>query len=296
MDRKRLMPQGIAKNTCDVLRMLSAFHSVVVEVRDFTAALEHYTALLGREAAWIGANETRGCRSALFPLANMTLEIRDPAAGDQTQEGLAGMRLSMQDDGAAAETLEARGISTLERCHEAAEGLDGVSRREWTRLRIAPTSSRGIPIELTSEEQGWPLPAASRVDDAQSAVHGLDHVVVFSADVESTRAFYAEGLGIRLALDRSFENRGVRLLFFRLAGVTIELGGRLGAEVEPERPDRFGGLAWQVDDVRAIQTRLAGRGFDVSALREGHKAGTRVCSVRNWVHGVPTLLIEPVSR
>ncbi len=215
------MPQGIAKNTCDVLRMLSAFHSVVVVVRDFTSALEHYTALLGREAAWIGANETRGCRSALFSLANMTLEIRDPAAGDQTQEGLAGMRLSMQDDGAAAETLEARGISTLERCHEAAEGLDGVSRREWTRLRIAPTSSRGIPIEL---------------------------------------------------------------------------GARLGADVQPERPDRFGGLAWQVDDVRAIQTRLAGQGFDVSALREGHKAGTRVCTVRNWVHGVPTLLIEPVSR
>jgi len=276
--------------------MLSAFHSVVVDVRDFTAAVEHYAVLLGREAAWIGANAMRGCRSALFPLANMTLEIRDPGAGDQTHQGLAGMRLSMHDDGAAAERLEARGVSTLESCHEVAEGLDGVSRREWTRLPIAPTSSRSIPIELAGQETGWQLPAAGPADDAQSAVRGLDHVVVFSADLEATRAFYGEGLGIRLALDRSFENRGVRLLFFRLAGVTIELGARLGVEAQPECPDRFGGLAWQVDDVEAIRTRLAGLGFDVSELREGHKVGTRVCTVLDRVHGVPTLLIEPVSR
>lgn len=275
--------------------MLSAFHSVVVDVRDFTAAVEHYTVLLGRDAAWIGANATRGGRSALFPLANMTLEIRDPSAGDPTHQGLAGMRFSIRD-GAAAETLAARGVSTLESCHEVAEGLDGVSRREWTRLPIAPTSSRSIPIELVGEETGWPLPGAGQADDVQSAVRGLDHVVLFSADLEATRAFYAEGLGLRLALDRCFENRGVRLLFFRLAGVTIELGARLGVEAQPERPDRFGGLAWQVDDIGAIQARLAGRGFDLSELREGHKAGTRVCTVRNPVHGVPTLLIEPVSR
>ena len=75
------------------------------------------------------------------------------------------MRLSIQDAGAAIETLEARGVSILGSYQEAAEGQAGASRREWTRLRIAPTSSRSIPIELASEETGWPLPAAGPADD-----------------------------------------------------------------------------------------------------------------------------------
>ena len=79
--------------------------------------------------------------------------------------------------------------------------------------------SDSIPIELISEESG-PLPEWDRVRaqsiDPQSAIQALDHVVVFSADVEATRAFYGDLLGIRLALDRTFEKRGVRLLFFRM--------------------------------------------------------------------------------
>ena len=130
--------------------------------------------------------------------------------------------------------------------------------------------------------------------DPQSAIRALDHVVVFSADVEATRDFYRD-LGIRLALDRTFEKRGVRLLFFRIGGVTIEIGGRLGVERQPDGTDRFGGLAWQVPDIDAIRSRLLADRFDVSEIRDGNKAGTRVCTVREPVHDVPTLLIEPVS-
>jgi catechol 2,3-dioxygenase-like lactoylglutathione lyase family enzyme len=126
-------------------------------------------------------------------------------------------------------------------------------------------------------------------------IQALDHVVVFSADVEATRDFYADRLGIRLALDRTFEKRGVRLLFFRIGGVTIEIGGRLGLEPQPDSLDRFGGLAWQVPDIEAIQSRLRADRFDVSEIRDGNKPGTRVCTVRDPVHDVPTLLIEPLS-
>ena len=57
--------------------------------------------------------------------------------------------------------------------------------------------------------------------------------------------------------------------------------------------DRFGGLAWEVEDVAAMHARLLEGGFDVSELRVGHKAGTRVCTVRSRTHGVATLLKGP---
>ena len=174
-------------------------------------------------------------------------------------------------------------------------GKAGAPDRAWRRLQVDPARSRSIPIDLVSEDMSW-LSACEGDSDAglpPGGVEALDHVVILSADLEASRSFYGSDLGIRLALDRSFEAREVRLLFFRIGGVTLEIGGRLGAEPRPEAPDRFGGLAWRVADADAAHARLSADGFDVSAVRPGHKAGTRVLTVRGPVHGVPTLLIEP---
>jgi catechol 2,3-dioxygenase-like lactoylglutathione lyase family enzyme len=296
--RNRLMVQGIAKKTCDVLGMLNRFHSAVIDVQDFDAAVGDYAALLGCKPSWLGQNPTRGSRSALFGLANMSLEICDPgtASGDGPHEGLRSIRLAAETSRDLEAWFGERRVATLESTREAAEEEKGGSIREWTRLPIDPVSSRAIEIEVVAEMTGGPLPEAEVNVGAKAAIRDLDHVVVFSADAEATRAFYKDGLDLRLALDKTFEDRQVRLLFFRIGGVTIEIGSRLGAEPSPDAVDRFGGLAWEVEDVEVIRERLEGEGFDVSGVRTGNKAGTRVCTVRNPVYGVPTLLIEPVSR
>ena len=281
--------------------MFSALHSVVVHVRDFDRAIEDHAAMLGRRApAWISAPSGSGARRAFFPLDGMTLEICDPGTGietgTETREGLAALRLALGADSEVIDALTARGVCVeagdRETIGQAAAGPEAL---EWTRVAVDRASSRSIPIELIRDASPWP--SADR-DPSMGPGHvlGLDHVVVLSADLEATRAFYAECLGLRLALDRSFEARGVRLLFFRVGGVTIEIAGRLGVEPQPDQPDRFGGLAWRVDDAEAIQGRLSRLGFDVSEVRAGHKPGTRVLTVRDRVHTVPTLLIEPVSR
>ena len=120
--------------------------------------------------------------------------------------------------------------------------------------------------------------------------------MVQSSDLEASGAFYGETLGLRLALDRSFEARGLRMLFFRVGGVTVEVVGRLGAPTQAAAHDRFGGLAWRVPDADAARGRLAAAGFDPSEVRPGHKPGTRVFSVRANTCGVPTLFIEPVRE
>jgi catechol 2,3-dioxygenase-like lactoylglutathione lyase family enzyme len=286
--------------------MLSRFHSAVVDVADFDAGVRDYGRMLGRAPGFAGTAPETERQSAFFGAANMLLEIRGPLPGDSASDaGLSGIRLECDDIerfSLAADASDAA-ASILPSSNHILESSAAAESLSWICAEVDRASSRQIPIELISEQAGpWPTGAEWAADataeagvDPQSAFTALDHVVVMSAEIESTRNFYADGLGIRLALDRSFEHRGVRLIFFRIGGVTIEIGGRLGAEPSPDSRDRFGGLAWQAPDLAAAHARLSREGFDVSEMREGHKPGTRVCTVRDPVHDVPTLLIQPVS-
>ena len=124
-------------------------------------------------------------------------------------------------------------------------------------------------------------------------------MVVTTSDLDAARRLYGQELGLRLALDRKFEKRGVEILFFRTGGLTVEVAGALPSAdrnqdaTSAAASDRFGGLAWEVSDVRATRARLLEEGFDVSEERMGHKPGTLVCTVRERTHGVPTLLKGP---
>jgi catechol 2,3-dioxygenase-like lactoylglutathione lyase family enzyme len=269
--------------------MWSGLHSVLMSVQDFDRGVDDLRRLLGRGPAWLGGDPSTESKSALFPLANTTLELRGPSAG---REGLCGLRLGAEELQTQRARLQGRAIGCGEVRHESEAGMAKAPPRAWNGISLDVEASRQVPIELIEPVAGWPSVAGRPAEDSLASVVALDHVVILSADVESTRDFYARGLGIRLALDRSFEERGVRLIFFRLGGVTIEIGSRLAAEPRPEAPDRFGGLAWRVGDVAATRERLMAEGFDVSEVRVGHKPGTRVCTVRDPVHGVPTLLIQ----
>ena len=290
------MMQGIAKKTCDVLSMISSFHSVLVNVADFDAGVADYARLLGQKPGPIQHELVGDTRSVFFPLSNMLLEIREASAEVADRPtGLTAIRLECDDVEQIAARFEEGGPALEPGENRRVESEEAESLRTWLSTRVCPSVSRSVGIELISDEVGSQAHAGGGGLDPESCIRGLDHVVVMSGDIEATRDFYGDGLGIRLALDRSFEKRGVRLIFFRIAGVTIEIGGRLGVERDPGSKDRFGGLAWQVGDVDAIRSRLSADGFDVSEIRDGNKAGTRVCTVRDPVHGVPTLLIEPVA-
>ena len=135
---------------------------------------------------------------------------------------------------------------------------------------------------------------APPMGEPKAVVHGLDHAVVRTADAEAAKALYGEGLGLRLALDRSFEQWGARLLFFRVGGITVEVAAALdpsAADADPDTPtdgDRLWGLSYRVADADLARARLMDAGFDVSDTRPGHKPGTGVCTVRSGTCGVPT--------
>ncbi|MFN8546104.1 MAG: VOC family protein [Candidatus Binatia bacterium] len=114
-------------------------------------------------------------------------------------------------------------------------------------------------------------------------------------DAERAIALWRDRVGLRLALDRAFPARGLRLLFFRSAGMTLELACPLGDGVDRHGPDRLWGIAYAVADLEVERARLLAAGLDVSEARAGNKPGTRVATVRSGTLGVPTLLVAAVS-
>jgi len=284
--------------------VLTSLDHIVLAVRDLARATDTYRELLGREPSWRGRHPAYGTANTLFRLENTYLELLAPAGegplaaqvdGWLAEHGESPLALAFGTDDvdAAVAMLRARDLA-------ASDPADGVGRdeqtgaeRRWRNVFLPPSATRGvmmIVIEHRSPQDA--LPAALPIAGAESAVAACDHVVVRSTDADASRALYGDVLGLRLALDRRFEDWGVRLLFFRTGHLTVELAASL-APGHGSAEDRFWGISWRVPDIDAAHARLVAAGFDVSEIRTGRRPRTRVATVRAETHGVATLVLGP---
>lgn len=148
-----------------------------------------------------------------------------------------------------------------------------------------PAVTPGVPMRVA---HGTPPPH----DDA--APVAIDHVVVNSVDPARAMATWRDAAGLRLALDREFPARGLRLLFFRSNGITLEYATPLPLPDGDATPDRLWGVSYRVTDLAARRARLLAAGVDVSEARTGMKPGTTVATIRSGTAGIPTLMLQPV--
>lgn len=132
---------------------------------------------------------------------------------------------------------------------------------------------------------------AEQVRTESEAVVAIDHVVIQTTQPERAIALWCDTHDLRLAFDKEFPQRGLRLLFFRSAGITLEYAAPY-PPAPSEEPDRLYGLSYRVASIEQAQLRLRAAGVDVSEVRPGHRADSLVCTVRSGTCGVPTLLIE----
>jgi len=288
--------------------MLQSLDHAIIAVRDLAAAARTYTALLGRGPSWRGEHPALGTASVLYRLDNTCLELLSPQPGgslaeglraqlEKKGEGLLGLAFGTQDADFCREVLAERGLHPAAPRTGLGRDRDSGAVREFRSVLLPPEESRGVLL-FAIQHLSAPdlLPPAGPLAPARSAVAGVDHVVVRTSDAEAAKRLYGSQLGIRLALDRSFEQWGARLLFFRIGGLTVEIAASLGEEVEAGAADHLWGMAYQVPDADAARERLEREGFDVSEVRRGRKPGTRVLTVRSETHGVATLCLESTSN
>ncbi len=211
----------------------------------------------------------------------------DVAEATQAYGQLLGIAPTRGDSGGVRFQLR-RGAVEIE---PGAAGLHGI------RFSIAPNADalpadafHGLRVSCTTAA---PTPAGA---PAAGSIEAIDHVVIHSPNLDRAIALWRDRLGVRLALDREFPGRGLRIVFFRSAGVTLEFVGALTPASDAKAPDVFNGIAYRVGSLELCRDRLVRAQLDVSPIRSGQKAGTLVVTVRSATEGVPTLLIEDPSR
>ncbi len=320
--------------------MFDALDHVILAVRDLPGATRRYATLFARRPSWRGEHPGQGTANTLFRLHNTYLELLAPegdgplgrmlaARLESHGEGALGLAFATRDLEAAHAELTARGLAPAPVSPGLGRDVDSGLIRRWRTALLPIERTRGVL--LIAIEHGSPdlLPEAAPVGPIDAVVSGIDHAVVQTPDAEAAIALYRDRLGLRLALDRSFPDWGMRLVFLRVGGVTIEIAQPLrdaalpqvsrspqGREAAAQRgeaersaspreteasegqqlgTDQLWGLSWRVPDADAARERLVAAGVDVSDVRPGRKDGTRVISVKDGTCGVPTLLIEPAA-
>ena len=230
--------------------MADAFDRIVIAVPDLPAAVAEYEALLGRDAC-VDERDTES-DNACFPLANTVIELcrRDVPA----------------------------------------PVIDGLVLRDVAaRARVRPVANRlDLLIGVSDGSRSAALSAPDDPDDATRVA--VDHLVLRTKDADACIAFFADEMGLRLALDKTVPEWGGRMLFFRAGKMTLEV---IESQQDPVSDNAFWGIAYQHADLDAACAALERRGVAHSAVRDGRKPGTRVATVKSHTLGIPTLLIEP---
>jgi catechol 2,3-dioxygenase-like lactoylglutathione lyase family enzyme len=286
--------------------MFDSLDHVILGVRDLADATRRYATLFARRPSWRGEHPGEGTANALFKLGNTYLELLAPEGDGPTArllsarlaaagEGPIGLALATSDAAAAHAQLAARGLEPQPVANGIGRDLDSGLIRRWRSVMLPTTRTRGVLVFAIEHLTPDLLPDAAPVGPTEAVITGIDHAVVQTSDADGAISLYRDALGLRLALDQRFPDWGMRLVFLRVGGVTIEIAQPLSGAAQPAGTDRLWGLTWRVPNADAARARLAEAGLDVSEVRPGRKPGTRVLSVKDGTCGVPTLLIEPAA-
>tara|TARA_R110000868_G_scaffold91679_13_gene254107 strand:+ start:4236 stop:5135 length:900 start_codon:yes stop_codon:yes gene_type:complete len=288
--------------------VVTAVDRIVLAVRDLDEAEAAYTRLLGRSPSWRRRDKAGGTAHVYYYLDNIGIELtatKGPGVWgqhldaflDEHGEGISALSLTSADVELAAHSLNEAGVTTVVMPEN--EGADGEGNVHlWRHALIARDRMRGMSIFLSQTFKGRhqrvQAPLVAGVAE-NASITAMDHVVVMTTDAEACKTLFGDKFGIRLALDHTKPEWGVRQLFFRLGGVTIEVVESLDKTKAP-KADFLWGTAWKCADINAVRARMVAEGADVSEVRKGRKKGTEIATVRPPTGGVPTLLIAEVAK
>lgn len=274
--------------------MIHALDHIVLAARDLDETIRAYEALLGRPCD--GRSSGGGAAHGWFHLSNLSLVVAAPTGsgprGDWIEahlntagDGLAGLAFAVADLDRARSLAARRALPSTE-----PEPLDlpySTSANPAVPVSVvSPAATHGVRLCLAERDHA----AGQRASNSDSAITGLDHVVIRSPNPDRAVALYAGRLGLDLRLDRSNPAWGSRLLFFRCGDLVVEIAHDLKSGITDE-PDVLWGLSWRAPDIDALQARLVVADIAVSAVRVGRRPGTRVFTVQDKAALVPTLVI-----
>jgi catechol 2,3-dioxygenase-like lactoylglutathione lyase family enzyme len=286
-------------------RPFSRVDHLVIAVRDLAAAERDYTTLLGRDASTRSSHPQIGTRNVIFNLANCYLELLTveaapvhpvgqavAAALERAPEQVLAIALGSEALADTADALRAAGLAVGDPMELDIVDADGGHRRGQL-LPLAAEGTRGVNVFAIAHDRSV-IPPAPACGPEGATASAVDHVVIFTDDLDGALDLWRDTFAIPERWRREFPDRGTLNVGLRLGGVTLELVAPLGGGAG-ERGERLWGLAYVVGDCNAAVERLHAAAMPVSEPRAGLAPATRVATVKR-ADGVPTLLIQHTDR
>lgn len=290
------------------MTLLTNLHHIVLLVQEFDVARKAYETLFGFTPSVIDMKGADGLSMAYWRLENTGFEILGSSI-NANGEGASRVKELLGDQEARISTLvfetadlvEAqrvlgrRGLNP-EACVEANIRSLGEAPVVWERFALDRENTGGVKHICLQDKSVVENRQIEVFKGTADQLSSLDHVVVNTPNPERAIALYGAKLGIRLALDRTHEKFGARMIFFKFedaASPTIEVSHRLDSTGDEQYDDSLWGLAWRVKDIKAAHDRLSREEVALSEIRVGRKKGTRVFTVKSHTSDIPTLIIGP---
>lgn len=272
---------------------------VVIAVADLDTATAAYGALLGRAPSWHGRHPDLGTRNTLFRLDNAYLELladAQPGTAGFVGQALSGRKerplalaLRTPDLDRAIANLRGKGLVVTDPMDGHGADDAGGRGRTWSSALVDRDTAGGLRLLIIRHTTALEtLPPAPDTSGNGTACERIDHVVLFTRDIESAERLWTEALGLGVAWRRDFPERGTRNVGLGLGDVVIELIMRTDGS-GPHRPQQLWGIAYGVADCDGAVARARDGGVSVGDARPGLFPGTRVANVR-WDR-TPTLLL-----
>ncbi|WP_292976722.1 VOC family protein [Mycobacterium sp.] len=167
---------------------------------------------------------------------------------------------------------------------------DDVSRVGGVNIRLsgdvrgtgmAGWSLRGLPEGFGHDLDGIPT-TRSEADLSMPAVHpngvtGIDHIVLFSPDLDRTLdALAAIGITPRRKRDAELGGQPIRQIFVRFGDVIIEVVGSPGGK--DEGPSTLWGITYEVTDIDATAAFFGDR---TAPVKDAVQPGRRITTLRH---------------
>ena len=148
-----------------------------------------------------------------------------------------------------------------------------------------PSEIDGLPVAAGSPGTSAQTPADA---DHPNGATRIDHIVVFTPDLERTTAALEEaGIERRRVREVELDEGRLRQGFFRLGEVILEVVEH--GDVEPG-PARFWGITFAVSDLDAAAALLGDR---LGSIKDAVQPGRRIATVRTEANlGLPVALIS----
>ncbi|MAK60028.1 MAG: glyoxalase [Ponticaulis sp.] len=271
-------------------------HFVII-TPDIAKAVQQYETLLGRDVDWQHISTTDGTATAIFRLANTAVELMAPhgsgPVGDRILEILDGREGALTSLAFGSPNIDdshyyayRRGLQPDQIVRQAADYMG--QPRQWARFRCNDAALGDVKLFVVQQESG----AMAYMGALKGSASRLDHVVINTTNPDRALATYGARLNLDLALDRTNEKWGARFLFMRTDDTTIEIIQRLDGKPARDEADKLWGVTYEVSDLDVAHQRLSDARVEVTDVRKGRKAGTRVMRVQSHCLGIPTLLLD----